>query len=66
MINKMFDNTDLMLLPSALIISVTSNDVFSVLSPEGLDTILSLIVQTGVAVTIWSKFINWHRNKKNK
>ena len=36
------------------------------LSPEGLDTILSLVVQTGVAVTIWSKFINWHRNKKNK
>ena len=32
----MFDNTDLMLLPSALIISVTSNDVFSVLSPEGI------------------------------
>ena len=61
----MFDNTDLMLLPSAIIISFTSNDFFRVLSPEGLDTILSLVVQTGVAVTIWSKYINWHKNKKN-
>lgn len=60
----MFDNVDIMLLPSALIISLTSNDVFSVITPEGLDTFLSLIVQTGVAVTIWSKYINWHKNRK--
>jgi len=64
MYKDMFDNTDLMLLPSAIIISFTSNDFFRVLSPEGLDTILSLVVQTGVAVTIWSKYINWHKNKK--
>ena len=65
MYKDMFDNTVLMLLPSAIIISFTSNDFFRVLSPEGLDTILSLVVQTGVAVTIWSKYINWHKNKKN-